>query len=121
VAAWLSETVLRGRGPGASGFESHRRGRVFSKEGTSAEPWMCVNVFQGLTVGWWKEERHSSDTTARSAGFKSQAGWACCVVFVLCSPERRREGGRGWPGKVPRSPAAHEEKKRGKTSRPQGT
>jgi hypothetical protein len=27
VAAWLSETVLRGRGPGASGFESHRRGR----------------------------------------------------------------------------------------------
>jgi hypothetical protein len=32
VAAWLSETVLRGRGPGASGFESHRRGRIFSKE-----------------------------------------------------------------------------------------
>jgi hypothetical protein len=33
---------------------------------------MCVYVFQGLTVGWWKEERHSSDTTARSAGFKSR-------------------------------------------------
>jgi hypothetical protein len=114
VAAWLSETVLRGRGSGASGFESHRRGRIFSKEGTSAGPWMCVYVFQGLTVGWWKEERHSSDTTARSAGFKSQAGWAshgCCVVFVLCCPERRREGGRGWPGKVPRSPAAHKEKR----------
>jgi hypothetical protein len=30
---------------------------------------------------------------------------------VLCCPERRREGGRGWPGKVPRSPAAHEEKR----------
>jgi hypothetical protein len=44
VAAWLSETVLRGRGPGASGFESHRRGRNFSKEGTSAGPWMCVSV-----------------------------------------------------------------------------
>jgi hypothetical protein len=44
VAAWLSETVLRGRGPGASGFESHRRGRIFSKEGTSAGPWMCVYV-----------------------------------------------------------------------------
>jgi hypothetical protein len=72
VAAWLSETVLRGRGPGASGFESHRRGRIFSKEGTSAGPWMCVYVFQGLTVGWWKEERNSSDTTARSAGFKSR-------------------------------------------------
>jgi hypothetical protein len=72
VAAWLSETVLRGRGPGASGFESHRRGRIFSKEGTSAGPWMCVYVFQGLTVGWWKEERNSSDTTTRSAGFKSR-------------------------------------------------
>jgi hypothetical protein len=38
----------------------------------------------------------------------------CVVVFVLCRPEkgeRRREGGRGWPGKVPRSPAApHKEK-----------
>jgi hypothetical protein len=44
VAAWLSETVLRGRGPGASGFESHRRGRIFSKEGNSAGPWMCVYV-----------------------------------------------------------------------------
>jgi hypothetical protein len=31
VAAWLSEKVLRGRGPDASGFESHRRGRIFSK------------------------------------------------------------------------------------------
>jgi hypothetical protein len=69
VAAWLSETVLRGRGPGASGFESHRRGRIFSK---------------GLTVGWWEEERHSSDTTARSAGFESQAGWPPMDV-VLCA------------------------------------
>jgi hypothetical protein len=89
VAAWLSETVLRGRGPGASGFESHRRGRIFSKEGISAGPWMCVYVFQGLTVGWWKEEQHSSDTTARSAGFKSRPDgppmdvvlYSCCVVL----------------------------------------
>jgi hypothetical protein len=44
VAAWLSETMLRGRSPGASGFESHRRGRIFSKEGNSAGPWMCVYV-----------------------------------------------------------------------------
>jgi hypothetical protein len=29
VAAWLSETALRGHGPGASGFESRRRGRIF--------------------------------------------------------------------------------------------
>jgi hypothetical protein len=56
VAAWLSEKVLRGRGPDASGFESHRRGRIFSREETSAGPWMCVYVSSGLTVGWWKEE-----------------------------------------------------------------
>jgi hypothetical protein len=49
-------------------------GGFFPKEGTSAGPWMCVYVFQGLTVGWWKEERHSSDATTRSARFKSQAG-----------------------------------------------
>jgi hypothetical protein len=89
--------VLRGRGPGASGFESHRRGRIFSKEGTSAGPWMCVYVYQGLTVGWWKEERHSSDTTERSAGFESQAGWMLCVVvFVLCRPEKGEERGWAW-------------------------
>jgi hypothetical protein len=112
VAAWLSETVLRGRGPGASGFESHRRGRIFSKEGTSAGPWMCVYVFQGLTVGRWKEERNSSDTTARS-GQGSNPG-------RMGHPERREEkrGGRRWPGKVPRSSAAPPEEK---TSRPQGT
>jgi hypothetical protein len=38
----------------------------------------------------------------------------CVVVFVLCRSEkgeRRREGGRGWPRKVPRSPATpHKEK-----------
>jgi hypothetical protein len=62
--------------------------------------------------GWWKEERHSSDTTARSAGFESQAGWAshgCCVLLYSCcvvQKKEKREGGRGSPGKVPRSPAA---------------
>jgi hypothetical protein len=86
VAAWLSETVLRGRGPGASGFESHRRGRIFFKEGTSAGPWRCVYVFQGLTVG--------------SVGFKSRPDGqpmvdGCRVVCVLCPPERRKER-RGW-------------------------
>jgi hypothetical protein len=86
VAAWLSETVLRGRGPGASGFESHRRGRIFSKEETSAGSSMCVYVFQGLTVG--------------SVGFKSRPDGppmvhGCRVVCVLCRPERRKER-RGW-------------------------
>jgi hypothetical protein len=80
---------------------------------------VCMSP-QGLTVGWWKEERHSSDTTATSAGFKSQAGWAshgclCCISYcVVQKGKRRREGGRGWPGKVPWSPAAHKGKKRGK-------
>jgi hypothetical protein len=121
VAAWLSETVLRGRGPGASGFESHRRGRIFSKGGTSAGPWMCVYVFQGLTVGWWKEERHSSDTTARSAGFESQAGWAshgCLCLYSCCGVQKKEEGeervGVGSRGKYPGAPPHHIGKKRRK-------
>jgi hypothetical protein len=50
--------------------------------------------------------------------------WMFVFVFVLWRPEkggRRREGGRGWPGKVPRSPAAPHRKKREEKSRPQGT
>jgi hypothetical protein len=125
VAAWLSETVLRGRGPGASGFESHRRGTIFSKEGTSAGPWMCVYVYQGLTVGRWKEERHSSDTTARSAGFESQAGWAlpwmlCVVVFVLCRPEKKRRRERvgvGSRGKYPGAPPHHRKNEKKQANR----
>jgi hypothetical protein len=34
---------------------------------------------------------------------------------------RRGEGGRGWPGKVPRRPAAPPKEKGKKISRPQGT
>jgi opacity protein-like surface antigen len=125
VAAWLSETVLRGRGPGASGFESHRRGRVFSKEGTSTGPWMRVYVFQGLTVGWWKEERHSSDTTARSAGFKSRPDeplpWMFVLYFVLCCPERKKEkSGWAWVAgvSIPEPRRTQRKKREEKTSRP---
>jgi hypothetical protein len=121
VAAWLSETVLRGRGPGASGFESHRRGRIFSKGGPSAGPWMCVYVFQGLTVGWWKEERHPSDTTARSAGFESQAGWAshgCLCLYSCCGVQKKEKEeervGVGGRGKYPGTPLHHIGKKRRK-------
>jgi hypothetical protein len=117
VAAWLSETVLRGRGPGASGFESHRRGRIFSKGGTSAGPWMCVYVFQGL---WWKEERHSSDTTARSAGFERPDGPpmdVCVCIRVVASRKRRKEK-RGWAWvageSTPGAPPHHIGKKRRK-------
>jgi hypothetical protein len=80
VSAWLSETVLRGRGPGASEFKSHRRGRIFSKEGTSAGPWMCVYVFQGLTVGWWKEER------------QERRGWAWVAGESTPEPHRTTKG-----------------------------
>ncbi|KAJ3620608.1 hypothetical protein MTP99_004543 [Tenebrio molitor] len=89
VAAWLSEKVLRGRGPDASGFESHRRGRIFSKEGTSAGPWMCVYVSSGLTV----EGRINtlSATTARSARVRVPSGkgaHACInVVVYVCECE----------------------------------
>jgi hypothetical protein len=40
----------------------------------------------------------------------------CAVFHVVLSrkKKRRREGGCGWPGKVPRSPAAHKRKKRKK-------
>jgi hypothetical protein len=104
---------------GASGFESHRSGRIFSKEGTSAGPWMCVYVYQGLTVGWWKEERHSSDTIARSAGFESQAGWAshgCCVLLYSCCVVQKKEKGEervgvGGRGKYPGAPPHHIRKK----------
>jgi hypothetical protein len=58
--------------PALVGSNLTEGGEFFSKEGTSAGPWMCMYVFQGLMVGWWKEER---------------------------------------PGKVPRSSAAHKEKR----------
>jgi hypothetical protein len=122
VAAWLSETVLRGRGPGASEFESHLMGRIFSKEGTSAGPW---------TVGWWKEERHSSDHHPKVGRVQIPAVCAthgCRVVFVLCRPERRKER-RGWAwvaGESTPEPCRTTKEKRGEKeektiSRPQGT
>jgi hypothetical protein len=87
VAAWLSEKVLRGRGPDASGFESHRRGRIFSKEGTSAGPWMCVYVSSGLTVGWWKEEKYMDlFVTLNVATFKNNLCFYpnSLQIFLLC-------------------------------------
>jgi hypothetical protein len=91
VAAWLSEKVLRGRGPDASGFESHRRGRIFSKEGTSAGPWMCVCLLgaDGRVV----EGRINtlSATTARSARVRVPSGkgaHGCInVVVYVCECE----------------------------------
>jgi hypothetical protein len=126
VAAWLSEKVLRGRGPDASGFESHRRGRIFSKEGTSARPWMCVYVYQGLTVGWWKEESTLFRPPPRGQhGFESRRE-GCPWVYKCCVCLNVRWNGRGWPGKVPRSPVASPigkgtRKMNWKNGRPKGT
>jgi hypothetical protein len=73
---------------------------------------MCVYVFQGLTVGWWKEERHSSDTTARSAGFKSQPPMDVCAVFrvVLSRKEKGEERGK-YPEAPPHIKGKKERKK----------
>jgi hypothetical protein len=53
-----------------------------------------------MTVGWWKEERHSSDATARSAGFESRPDGPSMdvvfVIFVLCHPEKGEKEKRGW-------------------------
>jgi hypothetical protein len=43
----------------------------------------------------------------------------CAVFHVVLSrkKKRRREGGCGWPGKVPRSPAAQRKKRKKPTAR----
>jgi hypothetical protein len=83
---------------------------------------VCLSGADGRVVE--RRERHSSDTTAKSAGFKSQAGWAsheCCVVFVLCCPERKKEKrgrvGVGDRGKYPGAPP-HIRKKKGGKNKP---
>jgi hypothetical protein len=107
VAAWLSEKVLRGRGPDASEFESHRRVRIFSKEGTSAGPWMCVYVFQGLTVGWWKEESTLFRPPRGQHGFESRREgrpwvYKCEMEWAWVAGESASEAriGKGYKGTV---------------------
>jgi hypothetical protein len=82
---------------------------------------MCVYVYQGLTEGWWKEERHSSYTTARSAGFESHG---CCVLLYSCCVVQKKEKGEervgvGGRGKYPGAPPHHIRKKEKNKSRPQ--
>jgi hypothetical protein len=59
------------------------KGRIFSKEGTSAGPWMCVYVYQGLTLGWWKEERRQQGSNPMDV--------VCCCIRVVSSRKKRRE------------------------------
>jgi hypothetical protein len=88
VAAWPSKKVLRG--PDASEFESHQRGRIFSKGETSAGPWMCVCLLgaDGRVV----EGRINtlSATTARSARVRVPSGkgaHGCISVVYVCECE----------------------------------
>jgi hypothetical protein len=102
VAAWLSETVLRGRGSGASGFESHRRGNFFSKEGTSAGPWMCV-CLSGLTDGRVVESDTLPTPQGSNPGRMGLPWMLCCIRVVSSRKEKgeRRKEKRGWDRKVP--------------------
>jgi hypothetical protein len=80
VAAWLSETVLRGRGPGASGFESHRRGRIFSKEGTPlGHRYVCVFL--------------PTPPRGRQGSNPGRMGLPWMLCCIVQKGERRREGG----------------------------
>jgi hypothetical protein len=54
---------------------------------------------------------HREVSRVRIPGRMGLPWMLCVVVFVLWRPEKgEREGGRGWPGKVPRSPAAPHKK-----------
>jgi hypothetical protein len=79
---------------------------------------VCLSGADGRVV----EERatlfrhHREVSRVRIPGRMGLPWMLCVVVFVLCRPEKekRGEGGRGWPGKVPRSPAAPPKRKKGK-------
>jgi hypothetical protein len=80
---------------------------------------MCVYVYQGLTVGWWKEEtlfrRHCEVGRVRIP-----AGWAshgCCVLLCSCCVVQKKEKGEervgvGGRGKYPGAPPHHIRKKK---------
>jgi hypothetical protein len=90
---------------------------IFSKEGTSAGPWMCVYVFQGLTVEWWKEERHHLRGQQGSNPRPDGPPMDVCVVFrVVLSKKGKGEEkvGVDGRGKYPGAPPHIRKKKRGK-------
>jgi hypothetical protein len=86
---------------------------------------VCLAGADGRVVGGKATlvRHHREVSRVRIPGRMASHG--CCVVCVSCRPEkgelRRGEGGRGWPGKVPQSPAAPPKEKKEKISRPQGT
>jgi hypothetical protein len=83
VAAWLSETVLRGRGPGASGFESHRRGRIFlegRKLHRAMDVCVCLVGADGRVVeGRATLSRHHREVSRVQIPGR-MASHGCCVL-----------------------------------------
>jgi hypothetical protein len=54
---------------------------------------------------------HREVSRVRIPGRMASHGCLCCISCCVVQKEkRRREGGCGWPGKVPRSPAAQRKK-----------
>jgi hypothetical protein len=103
-------TVLRGRGPAASGFESHRRGRIFF-EGRNLRRAMDVCVCLSGADGRVVEGRatlfrhHREVSRVRIPG---RMDVVCCCIRVVSSRKRRRERvGVGSRGKYPGAPPHH--------------
>jgi hypothetical protein len=113
----VGDSAPRSRSRDTSGFESHRRGRIFFRGRNlrrAMDVYVCLSGADGRVVeGRATLFRHHREVSrARIPGRMRPPMdvvlYSCCVVQ---KGERRREGGRGWPGTVPRSPAAHKEKK----------
>jgi hypothetical protein len=92
VAAWLSETALRGSGSDASGFESHRKGKFFSKEGTSAGPWMCV-CLSGADGRVVESDTLPTPPRGRQGSNPGRMGlpWMLCCIRVVSSRKEKGE------------------------------
>ncbi|KAJ3618961.1 hypothetical protein MTP99_005757 [Tenebrio molitor] len=95
VAAWLSETVLRGRGPGASGFESHRRGGFFQGRNLrrAMDVCVCLSGADGRMVeGRATLFRHHREVSRVQIPGRMGLPWMlCCIRAVLSRKEKR-----GW-------------------------
>jgi hypothetical protein len=78
---------------------------------------VCLSGADGRVVeGRATLFRHHREVSRVQIPGRMGLPWMLCCIHIVLSRkgERRREGGRGWSGKVLRSPAAHKEKKRGK-------
>jgi hypothetical protein len=100
VTAWLSETVLRGRGSGASGFNPTERGGFFRRKEPPPGHDVCVclsgadsRVVEGRATLF---RHHREVSRVRIPGRMGLPWMLCAVVFVLCRPEKGEERGWAW-------------------------